>query len=92
MNVPLAPTGHSAPTSATVRTEPNVTTSTGHVSVTTASKDRAVKTGSVPVAYMESCVINNVPVSLNTHSGTHTHTSRLFLDLVYSTDLDLSLS
>lgn len=73
MNVPLAPTGHSAPTSATVRTEPNVTTSTGHVSVTTASKDRAVKTGSVPVAYMESCVINNVPVSLNTHSGTHTH-------------------
>lgn len=68
-NARWAPTGRSAPTSATVRTAPNATTSTGRVCATRASRAPAARTASAPAASTDSAATSTAPAGWRTRSG-----------------------
>ncbi|CAF92923.1 unnamed protein product [Tetraodon nigroviridis] len=68
-SAPWAPTGLSAPTSATARTGGGATTPTGRVCAATASRGPAARTASAPPASTGSCVSGPAPAGPRARSG-----------------------
>lgn len=63
------PTAHNAPTSATVRTAPSATTSTGRVCATRVSRGRAARTASAQPASTDSAATSTALAGRRTRSG-----------------------